>query len=151
VPVIAPAERAVLLEAARQLNRWTTPARPRRGQQSGPAGRGRPGDDFGAAADWEDVLVPHGWVPTGTSGGTTYWRRPGKDAGTSATTGFCGAEEGADLLYVFSSNAAPFEEQASYSKFAAYALLEHGGDFRAAARALRAQGYGAGPGPPRRR
>jgi hypothetical protein len=146
VPVITPAERAALLEAARGLNRWVEPTRPRRraGQPSAPSGRGRPGDDFDEHADWEDILGPHGWVPVGTSGGTTHWRRPGKGEGSSATAGFCGADEGADLLYVFSSNADPFEEGETYSKFAAYALLEHDGDYAAAARALRSQGYGAG-------
>jgi hypothetical protein len=42
---------------------------------------------------------------------------------------------------VFSSNAWPFEPQTAYSKFAAYALLEHHGDFRAAARLLALKGY----------
>ena len=70
--------------------------------------------------------------------------------------------KGRDLLYVFSSNAAPFEPEKGYSKFAVYALLNHGGDFTAAARALAAEGYGgqrgqtttakkAGAGGPRRR
>jgi len=45
-------------------------------------------------------------------------------------------------LYVFSSNAAPFEPGKAYGPFAVYALLEHHGDFAAAARALRAEGYG---------
>jgi len=38
---------------------------------------------------------------------------------------------------VFSSSAAPFEPDTSYGKFAAFALVEHEGDFSAAARALR--------------
>jgi len=56
----------------------------------------------------------------------TFWCRPGKKSGTSATTNFGGS----DLLYVFSSNAEPFEQQTAYSKFHAYALLYHDGDFR---------------------
>src|SRR5262249_51329790 len=44
---------------------------------------------------------------------------------------------------VFSTNAEPFEAERSYSKFEAYALLRHGGDFKGAARELRRQGYGA--------
>jgi hypothetical protein len=67
----------------------------------------------------------------------TLWKRPGKrERGWSATTGY-----GHDLLYVFSTNAAPFETERVYSKFAAYAWLAHGGDYVAAGKALYAQGY----------
>ena len=41
-----------------------------------------------------------------------------------------------------SGNASPFESEKRYSKFAVYTLLEHLGDFSAAARALSAEGYG---------
>jgi putative DNA primase/helicase len=153
VPTITPAERNTLLNTARQLNRWAEPAKSRRrvpaapSRHGRPGGRGRPGDDFNENADWEDVLGPHGWEAVGTSGGTMYWRRPGKREGTSATTGFCGAAEGADLLHVFRTNADPFEADGTYDKFAAFTLLEHDGDYAAAARALQSRGYG-GRGPP---
>jgi bifunctional DNA primase/polymerase-like protein len=150
VPTITPAERNTLLTTARQLNRWTAPAPPRRQMPAAPGGCGRPGDDFDEHADWADILEPYGWEAVGTSGGTTYWRRPGKGDGVSATTGYCGAAKGADLLYVFSSNANPFEADTAYHKFAAFALLEHDGDFSAAAKALRSRGYGAGGSPPSR-
>jgi putative DNA primase/helicase len=67
-----------------------------------------------------------------------YWRRPGKNEGHSATTNF--ANNG--LLHVFTSSAPPFEADTSYAPFMAYALLEHGGDFKAAAQALQLEGYG---------
>ena len=41
------------------------------------------------------------------------------------------------------SSSTEFEPERSYTKFAAYAMLNHGGDFRAAAQALRGQGLGA--------
>lgn len=75
----------------------------------------------------------------GQRGEITLWKRPGKrERGISATTNYAGS----GLLYVFSTNAAPFEAERAYSKFAAYTLLNHGGEFVAAARALAAQGYG---------
>lgn len=101
------------------------------------AGTLSPGDDFADRTDWGDIL-PTGWRRSGRVGDVEYWTRPGKRAGVSATVNFGGKEN----LYVFSTNASPFEPEKSYSKFAAYALLKHGGDFSAAARALRAAGYG---------
>lgn len=99
----------------------------------------RPGDDFNARATWDEILLPHGWTKAYTAAGVTYWVRPGKDArdGISATTG----RNDGDNLFVFSSSTV-FDTEKAYSKFAAYALLEHGGDFRQAATALAAQGYG---------
>lgn len=107
-----------------------------------PAGGDRPGDQFNARAGWGDILAPHGWRVYRATGGATYWTRPGKPAGISASTGFCRAESGRDLLYVFSTSAAPFDAETSYSRFAAYALLNHRGDYPAATRALALTGYG---------
>lgn len=138
-PTITPEERKVLLAAARSFNLWipsvvdhvpTTPI---------PAGdRTRPGDDFNDRASWREILEPAGWALAFASGTETHWRRPGKTGrGTSATTGYCG-----DNLYVFSSNAAPFESGKAYTKFSAYTLIHHGGDYSVAAAALEAMGYG---------
>lgn len=56
--------------------------------------------------------------------------------GISATTNHADS----DLLNVFSTST-EFEPEQSYSKFAAYAILNHGGDFSAAGKALWEQGY----------
>ncbi len=156
LPVVTAAERDILLAAARSFD-LATAAGTRAKASDSHAGNGRlrPGDDYNARGPcWEDVLTPHGWEPVHHRGEVTYWRRPGKDGpGWSATTGYCKGRDGCDLLAVFSSNADPFEGPTGarpcscHSKFAAYALLEHGGDFKAATKALAAQGYGE----PRRR
>lgn len=97
-----------------------------------------PGDDFKAKTTWQEILVPSGWKFIFTdSAGSSYWRRPGKDEGISATTGFGGS----DFLYVFTTSTT-FKAEQAYSKFAAYAHLKHGNDFKAAATSLREQGYG---------
>lgn len=99
---------------------------------------GRPGDDYNTTIDWTDILTPLGWRHTRTFGKARGWCRPGKPGPhVSATTG----RTPADNLYVFSSST-EFDTEKPYSKFAAYALLHHGGDYAAAASALRAQGYG---------
>lgn len=91
----------------------------------------KPGTRFNQQTTWAEVLEPHGWRVVYTHDGVTYWRRPGKDSGISASTGYGGS----DLLYVFSTSTV-FDAERSYDRFGAYAVLEHGGDFRAAGRAL---------------
>lgn len=94
----------------------------------------RPGDRFAATTPWPDILTPHGWTRVYDHGGRTYWRRPGKTAGVSATTTDDGPGDPGGL-WVFSS-ATEFEPETLYTKFGAYAVLEHAGDYTAAAYAL---------------
>jgi replicative DNA helicase len=106
---------------------------------SSPGGHLSPGDDYNQRATWDQILGPHGWQRAFTRGNTAHWTRPGKTIGTSATTGY-GGDRG-DYLYVFtSSTELPVEQP--LSKFGAYTHLEHRGDFKAAAAALKAAGYG---------
>ncbi len=85
--------------------------------------------------------MPRGWEQAfETDGGVRHWTRPGKDCGTSATTGYDPEGSGRDLFYVFTTSAPPFEPGRGYSKFTAYTLFAHGGDFRAAARAVASRG-----------
>lgn len=133
-------ERALILDAARALTRYTPPTPAPYIPPNGDAPGGRPGDAFNARADWATILESHGWTMAHVAGEEVYWRRPGKrHDGHSATTGY----DGRGLLFVFSSNAWPFEQGRGYTPFTAYALLEHDGDFHTAAQALAAQGYGA--------
>lgn len=101
----------------------------------------RPGDDYSERADWSDILT--GWTRATRMGSGYGWRKPGKEGpGISATTGQ--SSDGVDRLYVFSTST-EFEPERPYNKFAAYALLEHGGDYSQAATALAAAGYGSQP------
>ena len=103
-----------------------------------PDGPLSPGDDYNQRVSWHQILEPLGWTVVYTNReGVTAWRRPGKSIGISATTNHAGT----DKFYCFTTSSI-FEAQTSYSKFAAYALIEHAGDFREAARALRRLGYG---------
>ncbi len=141
---ITAAEREILIRCACSFDRAGS-------EDRGTFGAGtRPGDDFNQRGpDWAEVLGPHGWQLVRVQGPARYWRRAGKDGpGWSATTGVCTSKAGNDLFACFSSNAAPFEGPANgrpcstYSKFAAFALLNHNGDFASAAKALVRQGYG---------
>jgi Bifunctional DNA primase/polymerase, N-terminal len=96
---------------------------------------------FNEATSWAQVLGPHGWCcpdPDSDADGAR-WRHPGASNSKSATIRY-------GLLFVY-SQATPFQPTEAgaphgYSRFRAYAVLEHGGDLRVAARALRQQEAG---------
>lgn len=144
VPTLTPEEHAQFHDLLRTLNvEPEDPPAPPRNPATAPAsgmfGGVSPGDDFEAKTDWADILVPAGWQYLRQIGRTRYWRRPGKTSGEgSATTG---NSEDRDRLFVFSSST-EFQQETPYTKFGAYALLNHGNDHSAAASALRAKGYG---------
>jgi len=133
---ISPIERKDLIELAKTMTRFVR-AESTQVESASTGAAGRPGEDFNARASWSDVLEPHGWRKVFQRGDTTYWRRPQKTEGVSATTGYAGS----DYLYVFTTSTA-LESERGYTKFGAYALLNHNADFRAATKALAAQGYG---------
>lgn len=147
-PVLSADQVAVLLSCARALDN-TEPQRTEDyvGRDRCASDVDRPGDVFNRRGDWLDILGPHGWVVARSRGNVLYLRRPGKDKGISATVGYCISDKAGDLLCVFSTNAEPLgiadgRDHQCYSKFAAYALLEHDGNFRAAAKQLAEKGYG---------
>lgn len=141
IETITPDERRALFQLAAAFDeRQRQEYRP--ATEPPPIDGNRPGDVFNAQADWREILEPHGWRAVYRRGDVTMWRRPGKDRGISATTNW----HDSDLLYVFSTST-PFEADQGYSKYRAYAVLEHGGDWVAAARSLGKQGFGAAPGP----
>ena len=147
VPIITAAERAGLHDLARLFNQYADPRKivdaPR--QKTRPGDGLRPGDDYNQRGDYPALLERHGWRELGQTGDKTLWQRPGKiGPGISATGNYAGS----NLFYVFSVNAAPFAPQTAYSPFAVYSLLEHGGDFPAAARALAQESFGE-PMPPK--
>lgn len=131
VPVLSGDDRSFLLSMCKSFNEYFSE---KVIPLPSPSNDGsRPGDHFNAAASWDDILLPHGWTKEGGRAEATFWKRPGKtDPGMSATTN----HGGTDLLYCFSSNSHPFEADRGYSKFSAYALLNHGGNFKDAARSV---------------
>lgn len=143
IPTLTPAERDALHHLAGALDQMPPPEQPAAFTQPPRLSDDgvRPGDDFNERATWLDILGPLGWIVVRTIGGVTYWRRPGKSIGISATTG----RGGMDNLYVFSTST-EFEAERPYDKFGAYTLLTHGSTSSAALKAatkdLAAQGYG---------
>jgi putative DNA primase/helicase len=148
IPVITAEERDVLLSCARSFDHPREEEVPCTTTLRSASPRGaRAGDDFNDRFDlhqWGLLLGKHGWKRMAARRGTEYWRRAGKTTlGISATVNYGGSNR----LYVFSTNAHPFDAGRAYSPFAAFTFLEHGGEFKSAARELRKQGYGGDPLP----
>ena len=104
----------------------------------------KPGEDYDdrCGDEWLSYLEQAGWTRVG--GGTRQlWRRPGKTDGHSATTNYGGYR----MFWSFTSDCHPFEQNKGYSPFQVYAILQHGGDFSAAAKALGERGFGTPIGP----
>lgn len=145
-------EREAFLQLLRTLHQDPAPAEPAAPGLLGQDflfgnGAGRdfegttPGDDYEQKTSWKDILEPAGWTPVFTRGTTTFWRRPGKAQGFSATTGHA---QDRDRLWVWSSST-EFDTETPITKFHAYAVLNHNGDHSAAASALRGGGFGEAP------
>lgn len=145
IVTISEEERAELHRLARTFDQMPKPAarthRPVRTAANGDSvWEVTPWEDFDARVSWEEILEPHGWRRLFcTSGGNLHWwHGQPPHARTSATVN----EDGAGpTLYVFSSST-PFEPDTAYGRFGAWAVLNHGEDYKAASAALEAQGYG---------
>lgn len=123
------------------LQREPAATEPRREKRQRPSGAEMmPGDWWAAGTSWPDELARHGWAlhstHTDAAGGYyEMWTRPGKSVreGASASLYYLGS----DVLKVFTSNAAPLAAESTYTLWGFHVAMEHGGDFEAAARAVR--------------
>lgn len=135
LPTITEDEREILLACASEFNEMPPEIIEAPRCSAAVNGDGnRPGDDYNERGDVRELLVRHGWM-LARGGKNEYWRRPGKDRGWSATLKD-------RVFYVHSTNAAPLRDRKGHPPFTLYALLEHDGDYSAAASALHAKGYG---------
>ena len=110
---------------------------------NGTADSDRPGDDFNQRGEILPILEQHGWfIHPEVRDPEVRLTRPGKNPGEGISATF--GHKGRRIFYVFTSSAPPFEPFTGYAPFTVYALLEHGGNFVAAASELRRQGFGSG-------
>lgn len=149
LPMLAQAQRDLLLQLARQLHERrpeaaepepaTPPAQrpaPHR-QAEGNAMAERPGDDYAQRGDHQALLLKHGWELISVAGDNEHWQRPGGEAGKVGATWSIGRR----VLYAFTTST-ELPAETGLSLFQARAILEHGGDHSACAAALVAEGYG---------
>ena len=132
IATVTPEERRELLRLARTLDQEPPPA-PRTNVAH--EGDERPGDRYNGRPDVHEetlsLLERHGWTHVYSNGPVDYLRRPGKGVGVSASLGYAGP----GVLHPWSTST-EFQAEESHAPFAVLTLLEHGGDFSAAARAL---------------
>lgn len=102
------------------------------------------GDDFDRRTDWADILIPNGFEYVCHRGPARMWLRKDSQSG-ARWSGSTGKANDRDRLYLFTPEVPGFEANRPYTKFAAYTIFEHGGDFRASTKALAALGFGGGP------
>lgn len=96
----------------------------------------KPSEALERSVTWQELLEPHGWKIVRQAGDITYWVRPGKNPKDGHSAVVNGGESG--VFYNFSACAEHFAANKAFSKFAAFAFLNHGGDFKLAAKAIRA-------------
>lgn len=137
IPCVSVEVRESIFAACRALTRSVPPmARELRPVVAAGTDGHAPGDEYDQRGDVQTLLQNHGW----TSKTGRYWTRPGKREGISATLGVIPGR-----FYVFSTSAVPFESQHVYRPWHVFAMLECGGDFHAAAKKLKDDGYGMPP------
>jgi hypothetical protein len=85
-------------------------------------------DDYARTTSWAAILQRHGWTFLGSDSRGDGWARPGGTRRAAFTR-----EHG--CLYVFTTST-EFEAEKEYSKFEAFAILDHRGDRQAAAKVL---------------
>jgi hypothetical protein len=93
--------------------------------------------DWSRRTDWADLLTPHEWaLHHGARDGTRFWTRPGK----SIKDGWSAITDGRNkhVLVQFSSNAGlpVSDRRTKLTKFRVFAILNHGGDGKAAYAAI---------------
>jgi hypothetical protein len=136
LPTLTPKERQELFGMARSFDQSIPIETIKEFKQAKLDVGNRPGDQWAKQTNLLDYLLGHGWTISYKSGEEVFLTRPDKDFGVSATYNYMGLGG----LYVFTtSTTLPSGEL--LTPFAVKAYLEYGGDFRACARELAAQGY----------
>lgn len=118
-----------------------TPAAPRVGLRI--ADSDSIADWYSARHTWNEILGPAGWelVSGGGDEDGSKWRHPNASAATSSSI-----KHGCLFVYTPNTEFEPTDEgdRHGYTRFRAWAVLEHGGDLSAAARAAFAMRDGVG-------
>lgn len=139
---ISPDERNVIWSCARMMNATPPKPEPIKNQPNdsvfnGEVDKTTPWGAFRAAFSVLDVLTTAGWTIVRENARMTYVLRPGDTK--AETSGVVFKDTG--LFFPFTTST-QFESETRYDAFQAFVVLVHNGDFQAAIRELRNDGYG---------
>jgi putative DNA primase/helicase len=144
VPEITPEERDTIFAICQGLSQVPIPAESESEDRARMRRERKPGallagDDYNERGDNKAILEKHGWQYKKDDQLGELWTRPGKDTadGHSARLWPNGN------LLIFTSNGGRLKQGECYSPFAQFAELEHGGDYKVAAKALYKLGFGS--------
>lgn len=138
VPIISVDERELLITAARSLNQVFKEEKPEpRAVSSANSYQKTPWDDYNEKCDVIALLQAHGWTFVERKGDRSLMKRPGQTDQHSSGH----YNHDMNLFKVFSSSTL-FEIEKGYKPFAIYTILDHNGDYSAAAKQLISDGYG---------
>lgn len=101
----------------------------------GDTDRLRPGDDFNARVDFAQLLAEEGWSWVHSAGERDFYRRPNKGEGVSGNLK-------SNVFYNHSTSVGNLPAGKAFTPFAFYTHTKHGGDYKAAAKALASENYG---------
>ena len=136
---ITPEERDILLDCARELDK--TPKVEIRYEAPKQALANNeeltPWADYNEKIDCLTLLQSYGWTIVREDSKYVYVKRPGTTDARDSGKIF----KDSGKLWVWSTST-ELEAEVLYNPFALYTALEHGNDFKAAGRALKAEGYG---------
>ncbi len=137
IQTITPEERQLLFATAKSFNQIEEEKIERPKTKKVKSEGKSPWKQFDEEGDLLSVLEGHGWTVASQRGSKYLMKRPGD------TDSKYGADwdEQLRVFYVWTSST-QFEPEKGYSASAVYAILEHNGDFSAAASALRGMGMG---------
>lgn len=142
---VTAAERDVMIGLCRAFTTFAEPVRGVGYRPDRADGGLPPWTDFDQRGpSWEAILAPHGWQLASGEWDSGRLTRPGKEIrhGWSATVGYCKGPAGEPRLYVWTTDGSGGLASGVYGKSAAWAILNHGGDFKASAKDLARQGFG---------
>lgn len=133
-------ERDILWQIARSFNTYVNIPTYVQGEHT--TGAERPGEDFTrkiSVQDFVAIFSAHGWKTLGTRGDYIYLNRPGAKNSRKTDAVIVQSKK---LFVPYSTSVIGFDSDRGYSPYRSYAILNHGGDFKKAASALKKEGYG---------
>lgn len=139
---ISPDERNVIWSCARMMDATPPKAEPMKNQPNdsvynGEVDKTTPWGAFRDTFSVLDVLTTAGWTIVDENARMTYVLRPGDTKAKSSGVVF----KDTGLFFPFTTST-QFESETRYDAFQAYVVLVHNGDFQAAIRELRNDGFG---------